>query len=94
MLTCTCPPTTPPFDTTIALNCPVHGADAAAAVADAIDHGRLIAAQPPGRCDLCGKVDETRPYGPNGEDVCFDCGMKDKAATRRAFHKRMGWDAP
>ena len=30
------------------------------------------------KCELCGKFDELRPYGPNGESVCFDCGMKDE----------------
>jgi hypothetical protein len=24
-------------------------------------------------CELCGKIDECRPYGPNGEQICFDC---------------------
>lgn len=46
-----------------------------------------------GRCELCGSVSETRPYGPNGEEVCFPCGMKDEEAVKRAFAKRMGWDA-
>ena len=32
-------------------------------------------------CEMCGKVDECRPYGPNGENICFDCGMKDEATT-------------
>lgn len=34
-------------------------------------------------CDLCGKVDELRPYGPNGELICYDCGMKNKEVTNR-----------
>lgn len=38
-------------------------------------------------CQMCGKVDELRPYGPNGEEVCFDCAMKDEAAARRGFRK-------
>lgn len=33
----------------------------------------IIAEQLPEVCDMCGKIDECRPYGPNGEDVCFDC---------------------
>ena len=37
------------------------------------------------QCDLCGAIEELRPYGPHGEMVCFDCGMKDEGATRRAF---------
>lgn len=38
-------------------------------------------------CELCGKVSELRPYGPNGEDVCFPCGMKDEEAAKRAMNK-------
>ncbi len=43
----------------------------------------------PQSCDLCGVVAELRPYGPKGEWVCFDCGMKDQEAAKRAFHKRL-----
>lgn len=39
------------------------------------------------KCQLCGKEDELRPYGPNGESVCFDCGMKDEEAAKRQFAK-------
>jgi hypothetical protein len=28
-------------------------------------------------CELCGELNECRPYGPNDEQVCFDCAMKD-----------------
>lgn len=72
------------------LGCPVHGKDVAALVVAAIDAGRVIAEQPPGRCALCEAVEETRPYGPNGEEVCFDCGMKDEAAAQRGFERRFG----
>ena len=58
----------------LALDCPVHGDDVKALVVEAIDRGRLITEQPPGRCELCGAVEETRPYGINGENVCFGCG--------------------
>lgn len=43
----------------------------------------------PGKCDLCGAVEDVRPYGPKGEWVCFACGMKDEAAAQRAFSKRL-----
>lgn len=46
---------------------------------------RVLVVVSPGPCELCGAEDETRPYGPNGENVCFDCGMKDGAAAKRAF---------
>lgn len=41
----------------------------------------LIIEEPPQRCELCGVLEECRPYGPNSEQVCFSCGMKDEAAT-------------
>lgn len=47
----------------------------------------LIEAEPDGVCQLCGKRDETRPYGPKGEEVCFECGMKDIAAAERGFRR-------
>jgi hypothetical protein len=48
-----------------------------------------IVEEPPGRCEICGAVEETRPYGPDGKEVCFTCGMKDEAETRRQFQKRI-----
>ena len=47
----------------------------------------LIEPERDGQCEMCGKIDETRPYGPNGEEVCFDCGMKDEAAAARGFER-------
>lgn len=41
------------------------------------------------QCDLCGQIAELRPYGPNGECVCFECGMKDEETTRRVFLEHM-----
>jgi hypothetical protein len=38
-----------------------------------------------GKCELCGKVEELRPYGPNNENICFDCAMQDEATTKRKF---------
>lgn len=46
-----------------------------------------IVAEPPGKCQLCGAVEETRPYGPGGKQVCFDCGMRDEAEMKRQFAK-------
>lgn len=48
----------------------------------------LIEEQPPETCDLCGAVEECRPYGPNGENVCFSCGTgtpEAEAAAQAAF---------
>lgn len=39
------------------------------------------------KCDLCGAKAELRPYGPNGENVCFKCGMKNEAAAKRQFRR-------
>lgn len=47
----------------------------------------FIADEPDQRCDLCKQVGETRPYGPNGENVCFDCGSKDPEAMDRGFRR-------
>lgn len=37
----------------------------------------VIAPEGNSTCELCHKIDEpTRPYGPNGVRVCWDCGNK------------------
>lgn len=38
-------------------------------------------------CEMCGKVDECRPYGPNDENICFDCAMKDDESKAIAEKK-------
>ena len=38
-------------------------------------------------CDVCKKKADTRPFGPNGERVCFDCAMKNEAAARRQYSR-------
>lgn len=42
----------------------------------------FIAVETDGVCELCGKLDELRPYGPRGERICFDCGMEDSKTTK------------
>lgn len=49
----------------------------------------VIEAEKHRRCDLCDKVAELRPYGPNGENVCFECGMKDEEAAKRQFTEQV-----
>lgn len=44
-------------------------------------------------CELCGTVEELRPYGPNREEVCFDCGMLDKKSAEKAAAQFLGLDA-
>ena len=47
-----------------------------------------IAPEPETKCELCGKIEECRPYGPRGEQICFECGMKDeKKTTERQFRR-------
>jgi|FreactTroBogLake_1042271.scaffolds.fasta_scaffold00557_11 hypothetical protein len=41
----------------------------------------IIYEEPPQRCEQCDVIAETRPYGLNHEEVCFDCAMKDEAVT-------------
>jgi len=43
----------------------------------------IIAHQEPEVCEMCGEVDECRPYGPNDENICFNCAMKDEDTTQR-----------
>lgn len=50
----------------------------------------VIETTKPAKCDLCGKKDELRPYGPKGENVCYSCGQKDPAALKRAMNKLFG----
>ena len=41
-------------------------------------------------CETCGKMAELRPYGPNGEKICFECGMKDEHTTRKKMLNKYG----
>jgi hypothetical protein len=47
----------------------------------------IIQATPPARCEMCGRLKELRPYGPNGENVCFECAKKDPEAMKRGFNR-------
>lgn len=49
----------------------------------------IIEGESDGVCELCGKIDELRPYGPNKENICFACGMKDQETTDRMLDARM-----
>ena len=35
-----------------------------------------------GTCELCSKVTDLRPYGPNDELICYECGIKDEKTTQ------------
>ncbi|MCI0351471.1 MAG: hypothetical protein L0Z53_18770 [Acidobacteriales bacterium] len=43
----------------------------------------IIEATPPAQCELCGAVEELRPYGPNGESICFKCAQRTPEATEK-----------
>ena len=49
-------------------------------------------AKDPQPCDLCGENRELRPYGPQGENICYPCATSTpelKAAAERAFGARL-----
>ena len=55
----------------------------------------IIEAEAPYRkCELCGKQAETRPYGPNSEEICYECGMKDKKTTNKMLGIFLFGDKP
>lgn len=45
----------------------------------------VIEPEPDGKCELCGKMDELRPYGPGGKRICWDCGQLDPERTQHNF---------
>lgn len=56
----------------------------------------IIKETKPSECEMCGTVAELRPYGSNGEYICFDCGMKDEEMTKRRMNQHLfgeGFDA-
>jgi len=54
-------------------------------MAERIGSMLLITPTAPEKCELCGQKAELRPYGPNGKNICCDCGNKDPEST----HARM-----
>jgi hypothetical protein len=54
----------------------------------------IIEGEPDMICHLCGKVAETRPYGPNGEEICYECGQKDPLTTETQMNIRLFGDDP
>lgn len=59
-------------------------------MSETIDGVFVISPERPQQCDLCGAIAELRPYGPNGECVCFTCGMKNEPAAVKRFYDRLG----
>lgn len=62
---------------------------------DKTDQGNVVIyEEPPQKCGFCGKkTKETRPYGKDGKEICFDCMTAtpeaEKEAERR-FKKLLG----
>ena len=52
-----------------------------------------VAVEPDRRCTACGKVDECRPYGKGGAQVCFDCAMATPESKAEA-ERQMGGVVP
>lgn len=52
----------------------------------------VIEEEEPQQCDFCGQIRELRPYGPNGECICFECGMKDEETTLKQLSKLLEID--
>ena len=46
------------------------------------------------QCDLCGKIAELRPYGPKGECICYECGMKNEKTTDKMMGIKLFGDQP
>ena len=38
-------------------------------------------------CAFCEQVAELRPYGPNGESICFNCAMKNEGAAQKQMRR-------
>lgn len=53
-----------------------------------------IAAEKDQMCEICGVIAECRPYGPNDEQICFDCAMKDPETTEKKMGQYIFGDAP
>ena len=49
----------------------------------------VLVAEPDRCCAFCHAFTECRPYGPKGEQICFDCAMKDEATTKRMMRKHL-----
>jgi hypothetical protein len=53
--------------------------------------GNVIVIEPtlPAACEYCKQVRELRPYGKNGESICFECGMLDEPTTKTRMDKQL-----
>jgi hypothetical protein len=54
-----------------------------------IDGEVFFEEEPKAKCELCDKLRELRPYGPNGENVCLPCAEKDPEALEERMNKAL-----
>lgn len=47
----------------------------------------VISTEPAQLCEICGNIDECRPYGPEGEQICFNCATT--KCDREQVERRM-----
>ena len=43
----------------------------------------------PSICQVCGDLAELRPYGINGENICFSCGEKNQEETNKQMFRQL-----
>lgn len=36
-----------------------------------------------GNCAFCGDYEETRPYGPNEEEICCECALQNEESRKK-----------
>ena len=41
------------------------------------------------KCQTCKMIRECRPYGLNGEQICYHCGLKDIETTEKMMNKHL-----
>ena len=49
----------------------------------------IICVEPDQPCEYCGQITETRPYGPNGEQICYACAMLNPFETEVQMYIRL-----
>lgn len=60
-----------------------------------IGNAVIIHRENPQQCDLCGVIAELRPYGPNGECICWECGLKDiDSRDKQMYNQLFDTDPP
>ncbi len=47
----------------------------------------VLEVEPPRKCEFCGLIRECRPYGPNNEQICYECAMKDIETTNKKINE-------